>query len=66
MEHRNKTQDTPQLRYDAGADVVKEALELLDNVDEVDVVYYATALGYKWTVSFLSEVEDPPILPVLV
>jgi hypothetical protein len=62
MDYRNGTLETEQLDYDASADEVKTAIELLGNVDEVDVVYEATALGYKWTISFISENEDPPLL----
>ena len=41
---------------------MENALKGLVNVDDVEVTYGATGKGYAWTVSFLSENEQAPLL----
>ena len=58
MAHRNKTDETPQIDFDATASDMKDALENMINVDEVEVEQRQTANGYAWTVSFLTANEE--------
>ena len=60
--HRNTTDETEELDYNAQDSSIEAALESLGNIDDVEVTYATTKNGYSWTVSFLSENEAPPLL----
>jgi len=66
LTHRNTTLNSTQISYKATHTEVKHALQNMSNIDNVTVTRIGSnVLGYTWTLTFFSEVEELPKLEVL-
>ena len=73
LNYRSQLCNTTQISYNATALEMKVFLEELDNIDlievtnekgEIDVDGTTEGYYYTWTITFLSEWKDPPLLQV--
>ena len=63
--HRNVTCNTTELQYDVAPATLESELERCAAIDDVRVTRSATAVAYHWTVSFVAENAEPPLIEAI-